>query len=353
MSALFTPLTLRGVRFRNRVFLSPMCQYQGHLGLAGDWHLVHLGARAAGGVGLVLTEATAVLPDGMISPWDLGLWNEDQEDRFTRITAFLKSHGAVPGIQLGHAGRKASTDLPWRGGRPLPPGEGGWCVVGASPVPFGPEYSEPEELSEPGLHRIRDAFAEAAARAARAGFEVMELHMAHGYLLHSFLSPLSNWREDAYGGSLENRMRFPLEVAEAVRREWPQDFPLFVRVSATDWVDGGWDLPQTVALARRLKDKGVDLIDCSSGGLVPEAKIPVGPGFQVPFAHEIRHQCSMATGAVGMITEPAQAEAILIEGHADAVLIGRELLRQPFWPLAAARALGVEGPWPLSYLRAR
>jgi 2,4-dienoyl-CoA reductase-like NADH-dependent reductase (Old Yellow Enzyme family) len=353
MSALFTPLTLRDVTFRNRIFVSPMCQYSSRNGLATDWHLVHLGSRAVGGAGLVMVEATAVRPDGRISPDDSGIWSDEHVRAFARITAFVKEHGAVPGIQLAHAGRKASTAPPWRGEGPVGPENGGWQPVAPSPIAFGEGYPVPREMSRADVEAVRGDFAAAARRAAAAGFEVVELHMAHGYLLHEFLSPLANQRLDDYGGRLENRMRLPVEVATDVRAAWPGHLPLFVRVSATDWVDGGWDLPNTVELARRLKGVGVDLVDCSSGGIVPGVRVPVGPGYQVPFAAAVRSEAGIATGAVGMITQPAQAEEIVATGKADAVLLAREMLRDPYWPLHAASALGVEAPWPVQYLRAR
>jgi 2,4-dienoyl-CoA reductase-like NADH-dependent reductase (Old Yellow Enzyme family) len=353
MSALFTPLTLRDVTFRNRIFVSPMCQYSSRNGLATDWHLVHLGSRAVGGAGLVMVEATAVRPDGRISPDDSGIWSDEHVRAFARITAFVKEHGAVPGIQLAHAGRKASTAAPWRGEGPVGPENGGWQPVAPSPIAFGEGYPVPREMSRADVEAVRGDFAAAARRAAAAGFEVVELHMAHGYLLHEFLSPLANQRLDDYGGRLENRMRLPVEVATDVRAAWPGHLPLLVRVSATDWVDGGWDLPNTVELARRLKGVGVDLVDCSSGGIVPGVRVPVGPGYQVPFAAAVRSEAGIATGAVGMITQPAQAEEIVATGKADAVLLAREMLRDPYWPLHAASALGVEAPWPVQYLRAR
>ncbi len=354
MSRLFAPLEIRGVRFRNRVFVSPMCQYQAVQGVPTDWHLVHLGSRAVGGAGLVMTEATAVLPDARISPADTGLWNDEQADAFRRIAAFIKRQGAVPGIQLAHAGRKASTAIPWEGGAPLGPDQGGWPIWGPSPVPFDLDDPVPRQIEGDEFRRIRDAFAAAAVRARGAGFEVVEIHMAHGYLMHSFLSPLSNRRDDEYGGSWENRVRFPLEVAGAVRGAWPEAFPVFVRISATDWVEGGWDLPQSIRFARELKKIGVDLVDGSSGGIVHDAKIPAAPGYQVPFAAAVRREAGIATAAVGLITEPEQAEKIVASGDADAVFLAREFLRQPYWPLHAARRLGADiDYWPVSYLRAR
>jgi 2,4-dienoyl-CoA reductase-like NADH-dependent reductase (Old Yellow Enzyme family) len=329
-----------------------MCQYQAREGQVNDWHLVHLGGLAQGGAGLVLTEATAVLPEGRISPEDLGLWNLAQAEALAHIVHFLKSQGAVPGIQLAHAGRKGSAYAPWRGSGSVPVAAGGWKPVAPSALPFDTGWTVPTALDEAGILAIIEAFMDAARKAMAAGFQVIEVHAAHGYLLHQFLSPLSNHREDAYGGSFENRTRLLREVVTALRNILPEEMPLFVRLSATDWVEGGWDLDQSVALAEELKALGVDLVDCSSGGLSPLAKIPLGPGYQAPFAARIRTEAAIATGAVGLITEPAQAEQILAEGAADLVLLGRELLRDPRWPLRAAQVLGVEVPWPASYLRA-
>lgn len=350
---LFSPLRLRERTFRNRVFVSPMCQYSAVDGMPGHWHLVHLGSRAIGGAGLVMTEATAVSPEGRITPFDTGIWTREQGAAFREIAGFLRQQGAVAGIQIAHAGRKASTDAPWRGGKPLETGSGGWQPIAPSPLPFAEGYAVPREMTEPDMERVRTAFAAAARRGSEAGFEVVEVHMAHGYLLHEFLSPLTNRRTDAFGGSLENRLRFPVSVARAVREEWPERLPVFVRVSATDWVEGGWDLPQTVALARELKAAGIDMVDCSSGGIVPDAKIPAGPGFQTPFASAIRREADIATAAVGLITEPAQAEQIVSTGLADAVMVGREFLRDPYWPIHAALHLGVDIPWPSQYERAK
>ena len=352
MSVLFSPLKLRGVTFRNRVFVSPMCQYSSRDGLPTDWHLVHLGSRAVGGAALVMVEATAVCPEGRISPADSGLWSAAHADAFRRITSFVKERGAVPGVQLAHAGRKASTAVPWSGGGPVKPENGGWPTLGPSVVAFGDGYPAPREMTSADIEQVREQFAAAARLAVDAGFEVVELHMAHGYLLHQFLSPLANRRTDSYGGSPANRMRLPIEVTRDVRAAWPDDRPLFVRVSASDWVEGGWDLASTVELARRLKENGVDLVDCSSGGAVPGARIPFGPGYQTPFAAAVRREAGVATGAVGMITRPEQAEQIVATGQADAVLLAREMLRDPYWPLHAAHALGAEAPWPAQYLRA-
>jgi 2,4-dienoyl-CoA reductase-like NADH-dependent reductase (Old Yellow Enzyme family) len=353
VSALFTPLRLRETTLRNRVAVSPMCQYSAREGLPTEWHLVHLGSRAVGGAGLVMAEATAVRPEGRISPDDTGIWSDAHREAWVPIARFIAEQGAVPGLQLAHAGRKASTDAPWRGGGPLGEDRRGWRTVGPSPLAFAEGHPVPRALDLDDLRAVVGAFRDAARRAEQAGFQLVEIHMAHGYLLHQFLSPLTNRRTDAYGGSLENRMRLPLEVARAVREAFPVERPVLARISATDWVEGGWDLEQSVALARALREAGVDLVDCSSGGAVPDARVPVGPGYQVPFAAAIRERAGVATGAVGMITEPAQAEAVVAGGQADLVLLAREMLRDPYWPLHAARALGAEVRWPEQYFRAR
>lgn len=353
MSRLFTPLQIRSITFKNRIFVSPMCQYTCRDGMPNEWHLVHLGSRAVGGAALVIVEATGVSPEGRISPWDCGLWNDRQAEAFRPMTAFIKSQNCVPGIQLAHAGRKASTDAPWRGGGTVDENDGGWQPIAPSALPFSDDSPMPREMTAEEIQQVVDQFADAAARALAAGFEVLELHMAHGYLLHEFLSPLSNRRTDRFGGDLDNRMRLPLMVAEAARKQWPAHLPLFVRISCTDWVDGGWDLAQSIQLCRRLKPMGIDLIDCSSAALVPHAKIPVAPGFQTPLAAAIRKEADIATGAVGLITQAVQAEQILATGQADAVLLGREMLRQPYWPLNAARELGQEIDWPDQYARAK
>ena len=340
MSMLFTPWKLRELTLPNRVILSPMCQYSALDGIAQSWHLVHLGARAIGGAGLVLAEATAVEPEGRISPQDLGLWNEAQADALRPIAAFIKSQGAVPGIQLAHAGRKAATAAPWDGGAPLPLGAGGWHAVGPSAVPFAPGFQTPYALSKADLQKLLERFVFATEASLRAGFEVVEVHAAHGYLLHQFLSPLSNQRRDEFGGSLAGRMRFPLQVVEAVRRAWPETLPLFVRLSATDWVEGGWTLEDTLGFAQELKIRGVDVIDCSSGGSSPTALIPATPGYQVPFAGRIRRDVGIATAAVGLVTTGRQAEAILTAGDADAICIGRAFLRDPNWARHASTELG-------------
>jgi 2,4-dienoyl-CoA reductase-like NADH-dependent reductase (Old Yellow Enzyme family) len=354
---LFAPIRLRDVELRNRVVVSPMCMYSCHQrdGMANDWHLVHLGARAVGGAGLVFTEATAVEARGRISPEDLGIWSDDHVPPLQRITAFIRSQGAVAGMQLAHAGRKASTYRPWepRRGR-VPASEGGWTPIAPSPVPFSPGDPAPATMTEADIAEVVRAFAAAARRAHAAGFQVIELHAAHGYLIHEFLSPLSNRRTDRYGGSLANRLRLLQEVTDAVRAVWPERLPLWVRLSATDWAEaGGWDLEQTVAAARMLREHGVDVVDCSSGGTLPDARVPAAPGYQVPFAERVRREAGIATAAVGLITEPAQADAIVREGRADLVLLGRQFLRDPYWALHAAAALGEEVRWPEQYLRAK
>ena len=349
---LFAPLAIRGVTMRNRIAVSPMCQYSSEDGFFGDWHLVHLGSRAVGGAGLVMTEATAVEPRGRISPCDTGIWKDAHVPPLTRIAAFVKSQGAVAGIQLAHAGRKASTRRPWDGGGVIPESDGGWQTVAPSAVPFRDGDPAPHALTQSEIAGVVDSFRAAARRALAAGFQVVEIHAAHGYLIHQFLSPLSNHRTDAYGGTLANRLRCALEVAVAVRAEWPSDLPVFCRVSATDWVDGGWSPDDTVELARRLHACGVDLIDCSSGGSAPHAKVPVAPGYQVPFAERIRRESGVLTGAVGMITSPQQAAEIVSTGKADIVLLAREFLRSPYFPQTAAVALGEKPAAPVQYARA-
>lgn len=352
-ASLFEPLTLRGVTLRNRIGVSPMCQYSSTDGYANDWHLVHLGSRAVGGAGLVIAEATAVTPEGRISPQDLGLWQDDHVEMLSRITRFIRDQGTVAGVQLAHAGRKASTEVPWRGGAPLAPGEGGWSpIVAPSAVPFGSRSQVPEALDAAGIRRMVEAFRDAARRALHAGFQVIELHAAHGYLLHEFLSPLANHRDDEYGGSFQNRVRLTIEVTDAVRSVWPDSLPLLVRVSGTDWVEGGWNVEQSAELARLLGAHGVDLIDCSSGGIVPGVRIPTGPGYQVSLAERIREVSGVPTAAVGLITSAQQADAVLRSGSADVVLLARKLLRDPYWPLHAARELDVSVEWPVQYQRA-
>ncbi|MFN2549270.1 MAG: NADH:flavin oxidoreductase/NADH oxidase [Myxococcales bacterium] len=351
---LFDPLQLRELTLRNRIVVSPMCQYSSEDGFANDWHFVHLGSRAVGGAALVFTEAAAVTPEGRISPQDLGIWKDEHVEMLGRIVKFVDAQGAIAGMQLAHSGRKASTQQPWVGNRTLSPEEGGFRpIVAPSAVPFRPQDPTPDALDEKGIARIVRAFGDAAERALRAGFRVLEIHSAHGYLLHEFLSPLSNRRADGYGGAFDNRTRALIEVVRSIRRRWPERLPLFARISATDWAEGGWDVEQSVGLAKRLAEEGVDLIDCSSGGLVPGAKVPIGPGYQTPFAERIRREASVRTGAVGLIRSPEQAEHILRTGQADVVILARQLLRDPYWPLAAARVLGVQVPWPVQYERAR
>ena len=347
---LLTPLGIRGVTLRNRIVVSPMCQYSAMNGMADDWHLVHLGSRAVGGAGAVIVEATAVTADGRISPGDLGIWNDQQVEPLARIARFITRMGAAPGIQLAHAGRKASVAPPFKGGVSLSkPEEGGWPVWGPSSIPFAEGYQAPRELDIRGIHSIVEAFVAAARRAIKADFKLIELHFAHGYLIHQFLSPLSNKRTDEYGGSLENRMRLALDVAREVRTVLPDTMPLFVRISASDWTERGWDLEQSLALVRALKPLGVDLIDTSSGGLVPGAKVPIAPNYQVPFAAAIRKQADIMTGAVGMITEAAQANNIIRCGDADLVFVAKQMLRDPYWVLHAAQELNQEAPWPVQY----
>jgi len=350
---LFSTFTIRSLEFRNRIFVSPMCQYSATDGVPNEWHFVHLGSRAVGGAALVIVEATGVTAEGRISPGDLGIWNDKQVEAFKRITSFIAAQGAVPGIQLAHAGRKASTPLQWLGERSLRLDEGGWEPVAPSPIPFSEGYETPHELTKSEIAELIVQFVDATKRAVEAGFKVIELHMAHGYLLHEFLSPLSNQRDDEFGRDLEGRMRFPLQVAQAVRSAWPSDLPLFVRISATDWVDGGWDLPQSIEFSKRLRQVGIDLVDCSSGGNVRGVRIPLGPGYQVPFASAVRKEAEIATAAVGLITEPKQAEEILQRGDADVIVMARAFLSDPYWPLHAAHALSADIPWPIQYLRAR
>ncbi|MFD9127629.1 NADH:flavin oxidoreductase/NADH oxidase [Kitasatospora sp. NPDC059571] len=355
MSALFEPITLRSLTIPNRVWLSPMCMYCAAAdgpdqGVATDFHLAHLGARAAGGAGLVMVEATGIRPDGRITPYDLGLWNDRQQAGLARIAALIRRHGSVPAIQLGHAGRKASSRRPTDGSGPLAPADGGWPTVGASPVAFG-DHPAPAELTVEQIALLVADFAAAAARAAAAGFRAVEIHGAHGYLVHSFLSPHSNHRTDGYGGSFAGRSRFAREVAAAVRAVWPDDLPVFFRVSASDWLEAGsgWTPEETVLLAKELAAIGIDLVDVSSGGISPDARIALGPGYQVPFAEQIRSGAGLPVSAVGLITEPAQAEEVVASGRADAVMMGRELLRDPYWPLHAARGLGAERRWPQEF----
>ena len=349
---LLSPLTIKDVIFRNRVTISPMCQYSAADGFANDWHLVHLGSRAVGGAGLIIQEATAVSPEGRITPGDLGLYKEEHIEMLKRITTFIHQQGAVAGIQLAHAGRKGSCNLPWLGGKQLNEKEGGWKTAAPSAIAFGECDRVPLDVDFNEIQRIILAFKTAAKRALLAGYKVVEIHSAHGYLLHEFLSPITNHRTDQYGGSFENRIRLLLEVVDAVQSEWPENLPLFVRISATDWVEDGWDPEQATQLAAILKDKGVDLIDCSSGGLLPNAKIPLAPGYQVPFAEKIRKETGILTGAVGLITEAHQAEDILQKGQADLIILARVALREPYFALNAAKELDVQIDWPVQYERA-
>ena len=349
---LFSPFQIRSVVFPNRIGVSPMCEYSSEDGFANDWHLVHLGARAQGGAGLVMLEASAVTPEGRISIGDLGIWKDEHIDKLAQIVRFIHSQGSRAGIQLAHAGRKASMTVPFGGERLLTPEEGRWQTVAPSAIAFSESYSVPKALDQAEIAGVVSAFADAAKRADTAGFDFVEIHGAHGYLLHEFLSPLSNQRTDQYGGSFENRARLPLEITDAVRTAWPEHLPLFVRISATDWADGGWTPDESVELGRRLREHGVDLVDVSSGGLVPHAKIPAGPGFQVPFAERVRKEAGIPTAAVGLITEPQQANDIIANGQADIVLLAREMLRDPYWAVHAAETLRDAATWPVQYLRA-
>lgn len=350
---LFSPYTLRGVTCRNRIFVSPMCQYSAQDGMPNDWHLVHLGSRAVGGAGLVMVEATAVNPVGRITPFDLGIWSDGHMEAFKPIVEFIRENGAVPAIQIAHAGRKASCDTPWNGGKYLSADKGGWQTVAPSPLALTPEHAAPHALTLAEIDQVVADFEAAAKRALAAGFDVLEFHCAHGYLMNEFLSPLTNKRDDEYGGSMENRCRLVLRIAKLLRELWPQDKPVFVRISAVDWVEGGWSIADSIQLAKWLKAVGIDLIDCSSGGLIIDANIPAGPGYQTQFAADIRANADIATGAVGMITEPFQAEHILVTGQADAVFLARELLRDPYWPLHAAHDLHTDVEWPVQYVRAK
>ena len=350
MSRLFSPFQLRALTFPHRVFVSPMCQYSSENGMPNEWHLVHLGSRAVGGAALVLVEASGVTPEGRITPWDAGIWSQGHADAWKPVAAFIRAQGSVPGMQLAHAGRKASCDKPWLGGKPLAPADGGWTTLGPSAIAFG-SYPAPRSMTRAEIAATIEDFRRAAGYALAAGFDVVEVHGAHGYLLHSFCSPLSNRRDDDYGGTLDNRIRLPLEVARAVREAWPADKPVFYRISATDWAEGGWDIEQSIHLCRRLKEIGIDLIDCSSGGNIAEQKIRLGPGYQVPFAEAIRAGAQIPTAAVGLISDAVQAEQIVFHGQADAVCLARAALRDPYWPRHAAKALGVPLPWPNQYKR--
>ncbi|MEO7529925.1 MAG: NADPH dehydrogenase NamA [Sediminibacterium sp.] len=353
MARLFEPLIIQSITLKNRIVVSPMCEYSSVDGFANDWHMVHLGSRAVGGAGLIITEACAVSPEGRISAADLGIWKDEHVGNLKNLTTFIKTQGAVAGIQLAHAGRKASCAEPWNGGQQIAIADGGWLVVAPSSIPFKEETMIPASLHKEGIQKVLTDFKAAAKRSLDAGFEVIEIHAAHGYLVHQFLSPLSNMRTDEYGGSFDNRIRLLLEMVVAVKEVWPANLPLFVRISATDWVEGGWDISDSIKLSGLLKQAGVHLIDCSSGGNLGHAKIPLGPGYQVPFAKEIRQQTNMLTGAVGLIREAQQAEDILQNGEADLVIMARELLRDPYFPLHAAAHLQHDVEWPLQYQRAK
>jgi 2,4-dienoyl-CoA reductase-like NADH-dependent reductase (Old Yellow Enzyme family) len=354
MSKLFSPIKIQNIELKNRIAVSPMCQYSSINGFPSDWHLVHLGSRAVGGAGLILTEATAVSPEGRISPDDAGIWNEEQVNAYKKITSFIKSQNSVSGIQLAHAGRKASTYSPWKGSGEVKVENGGWITLAPSPIPFSENFPHPKEMSEEDVQLVIDQFTKAAKRSIEAGFEVIELHFAHGYLVHEFYSPISNKRKDKYAGNLENRCRFAIEIAKSVRETIPDGTPLFARISSTDWVENGWDIDQSIKLAKWLKEVGVDLIDCSSGGNVSNAKIPAGPGYQIPFAEKIKKEAKILTGGVGLITTAEQAEEIISSEKADIVLLAREMLRDPYWALHAAKKLNVDlTDWPKQYLRAK
>lgn len=353
MSRLFSPLKIRGVEFKNRIFVSPMCQYSSVDGMPNDWHLVHLGSRAVGGAALVISEATAISPEGRITPDDFGIWDDKYISGFQKITDFIKSQNSVPAIQLAHAGRKASTYSPWKGSGAVTIAKGGWQTLAPSPIPFADDFPIPVGMTQTEIDNIISEFQNATVRSVKAGFEVIELHMAHGYLVHQFLSPLSNTRTDEYGGTFENRSRLAIEIARSVREVMPAEMPLFVRISATDWVEGGWDIVQSISLVKEFKKIGVDLIDCSSGGNIKDAVIPAGPSYQIQFAEKIRKEANILTGGVGFITLPEQAEQIISGGQADAVLLARELLRDPYWPLHAAKQLKADIDWPKQYLRAK
>lgn len=354
MATLFEPLTLRSLTLPNRLIVSPMCQYSSTDGFANDWHLVHLGSRAVGRPGIVFTEATAVLPEGRISPQDLGIWKDEHVVMLSRIADFIRTQGSIAGMQLAHAGFKASTKSPWLGGGPVDESDGGWRPIHApSALPFKEGWIVPEALDQRGIERVIQGFADAAKRALAAGFEVIELHAAHGYLIHEFLSPITNKRTDQYGGSFENRTRLARDIVIEVRKVWPENLPMFMRISATDWVDGGWSPDESVALAKVVHALGVDLLDCSTGGIVPNARIPTNPGYQVPFAAKVKREAGVLTGAVGLITTARQANEILQKGDADVVLMARQFLRDPYVPLHAAQELGAETDWPLQYVRAK
>lgn len=354
MSHLFSPLKIKNIEFKNRIVVSPMCEYSSEDGFANDWHLVHLGSRAIGGAALIITEATAVSAEGRISYADLGIYKDEHIEKLKQITDFIYAHGSVAGIQLAHAGRKASHEVPWKGNAQIPSNQQhGWKAVAPSAIPFTDKEEAPTELDKQGIEKIKSDFKAAAERALKAGFKVIEIHGAHGYLIHEFYSPISNHRTDEYGGSFENRIRLLLEVIASVQEVWPSENPLFVRISSTDWTEGGWTADDSASLAKKLKDKGIDLVDCSSGGNVATAKIPLKPGYQVEFAEKVRKEAGILTGAVGLITEPVQADEIIKTGEADMVIMAREFLRDPYFPLRAAHVLGQEIKWPVQYERAK
>jgi 2,4-dienoyl-CoA reductase-like NADH-dependent reductase (Old Yellow Enzyme family) len=353
MALLFQPLPLREIELKNRIVVSPMCQYSSEDGFANDWHLVHLGSRAVGGAGLIIVEASAVAPEGRITPSDLGIWKDEHIPFLKRITDFVQASGTVPGIQLAHAGRKASHRKPWEGGTFLTDGEGAWQTLAPSAIPFKPEEPAPLAMSRKDIEKLIRDFKAASIRAFKAGFKILEIHAAHGYLINEFLSPISNQRNDEYGGAFDNRVRLLIEIIKAIRGSWPDEHPLFVRISATDWVDGGWTIDDSVKLAGILKNEGVDLVDCSSGGTSPFQKIPTGPLYQVPFAERIKKETGMRTGAVGLITTAEQAEQILYNQQADLIVLARQLLRDPYFPLHAAKELDTDIPWPSQYERAK
>lgn len=353
MNKLFAPLKIMGVELKNRIAVSPMCQYSSNNGIPTEWHLVHLGSRAVGGAALVIQEATSVSPEGRISPDDAGIWNDIQADAYKRITEFIISENSIPGIQLAHAGRKGSTYVPWKGMGEVRREEGGWQTLSPSPIKFADNYPTPKEMDVGDIRKVIDDFGKSAERSITAGFRIIELHMAHGYLIHEFLSPLSNLRQDLYGGSLSHRCRFAVEIAERVRQVMPEDVPLFARISSSDWIDGGWNIEDSVYLSHRLKEAGVDLIDCSSGGNAPKATIPTGPGYQIPFSERIKMEVGILTGGIGFITSPEQADHIIRTGQADIVLLAREILRNPYWPINAAKVLKEDIEWPKQYERAK
>jgi 2,4-dienoyl-CoA reductase-like NADH-dependent reductase (Old Yellow Enzyme family) len=353
MVNLFSPLKIKDIEFKNRIVVSPMCQYSSEDGFANDWHLVHLGSRAVGGAGLIISEACAVSPEGRISPFDLGIWKDDHIGFLKRVTLFIEKQGSIPGIQLAHAGRKASKTRPWEGDKYIPEKDGGWQTLAPSPIPFDPEDQEPIEMSHSDIQKVIENYRKAVSRALEAGFKVLEIHAAHGYLINEFLSPLTNKRTDEYGGKFENRIRLLLEIVKEVKKVWPEKYPLFMRLSAIDWHEEGWQLQDSVRVAIELKNSGVDLIDCSSGGNIKNAKIQSGPGYQVNFASTIKRESGILTGAVGLIHSADQANEIIMTGKADLVLLAREFLRDPYFPLTAARLLNIDVKWPLQYERAK